>query len=84
MTAKYARGAKIRINAKKGDGEFSYSLIREYNGMTGEVVSSVSVVAYLVDPGFGRHTPQTIEAYIIRLDAGVEVQNIVEDYLEAK
>jgi hypothetical protein len=61
-----------------------YSNIWQYANLTGEVVSSESVPAYLIRTwaieAIG--AVQMLQVYTVRLETGVEVEGVIEESLE--
>ena len=81
--AKYQCGSKVRVRATRSFRD-PYSSIWQYENLTGEVVSSASVPAYLVKPWAVESTGavQILQVYKVRLDMGIEVDGVIEESLE--
>jgi hypothetical protein len=85
MKPKYAAGSKVRIKPQSYPGGFLDANIRRYENMTGEVVESTSVVAFLVGstPSLQRPVERTtVYQYTIRISDEVTLHDVVEDILE--
>jgi hypothetical protein len=82
---KYACGSKVRIRSSRSMGD-PYSNMWQYANLTGEVVSSESVPAYLVKSwaieAIG--AVQMLQVYTVRLDMGVELDGVIEESLELR
>ena len=81
---KYPSGTKVRIR-NAGDFRGPYSDFRRWESFTGQVVDSTPLAAYVAGPwAWDPHSPiQTIQAYRVHLDIGVEIDYVIEDCLEA-
>jgi hypothetical protein len=82
---KYVRGSRVRIRSSRSMGD-PYSNMWQYVNLTGEVVSSESVPAYLVKSwaieAIG--AVQMLQVYTVRLDMGVELEGVIEESLELR
>jgi len=85
MVAKYSSGTKVRIKVVEALRRSPYSDIWKYDNLTGQIVGSNATVGYLVHVwDLDWHRPaQVIQAYRVHLDVGVEIDNVVEECLEA-
>jgi ribosomal protein L21E len=84
MARNYSVGTKVRISVGGNAHHGWYSHLRSYEGMTGEVLSSVETVAYVLRPwgGDADAPAQVMRAYRVHLDSGPEIEFVSGDYLE--
>ena len=81
---KYSDGAKVRVKAG-GRIRDPYSDIWQYENLTGEIVSSTTVI-WQHTRSWERESdspPELVRVYKIHLDIGIVADNVVEDRLEA-
>ncbi len=85
MGPKYITGAKVRIKAHNILGAILDPKIQQYENMTGEILESVNIVAFLTDPwdkirGTGERI--TIYHYTVRINEQITLHDVAEDCLE--
>jgi ribosomal protein L21E len=84
MKESFSVGTRVRISVGERIEQGSYSHLQWYEGMTGEVVSSMQTVGYVVT-GWREDSNapvQPIQAYRVHLDAGVEIGFVTGDCLK--
>ena len=84
MVAKYHSGVRVRIkDVRRVRGPFSD--VRQYQDQTGEIIESTALVAYLARPWADEASSPTqlLHVYKVRLDAGIEIDYVIEECLEA-
>jgi hypothetical protein len=84
MGPKYGIGERVVIKAGYHRGMSADARIKEYDTMVGEVLESVSAVAFLGDPqGFGLTSEEriTVYHYTIKISDDLTLHDIFEEYL---
>jgi hypothetical protein len=88
VEAKYAAGAKVRINAHDARGRVFDSQVALYQNMIGEILSSMAVVGFTIPQARSNEMPagesyaRTLYYYTVLLDNGTTLQYVIEDCLE--
>ena len=84
---RFSEGSRVRIKIKDTSGQVLYSEFKRYENMTGVVLSSKAIVAYILQPVaitensyINRVT--TLHTYTVKLIEGVTLQNLYEYLLE--
>ena len=84
MGPKYGVGDRVVIKADYYQGLILDSRLGRYNSLTGEVVESISAVAFAGDPRGPAVTPDeriTVYHYTVRINDEVTLEDVFEDYL---
>lgn len=83
MKAKFAVGTKVRIRVGHR-GLYAFSDLSRYDNLTGEVISSMPVVAYVMRSWRmdEQGVAESIQCYRVRLQEGIELTDLLEDCLE--
>jgi hypothetical protein len=84
---RYSHGMKVRIRARDAGGQVKYRELERYENMTGVVISSKAVVAYVLRPVAAiERSPArpdtTLYMYTVKLEEGVTLQDLIEYCLE--
>jgi hypothetical protein len=85
MKPKYSAGSKVRIKSQGTPARFLDAGILQYENMTGEVIESASVVAFMVGPGTGLQNTggyTTVYHYTVKINEEITLHDILEDCLE--
>ena len=82
--AKYSDGSRVRIKAGVWPGDAECDLWR-YNNLTGKITSSGSAIAHQMHSWAQRLARpfDSIRVHKVRLDLGIELENVTEEHLEA-
>ncbi len=84
MGPKFGVGDKVVIKADYYQGLVLDSRLRRYDSLIGEVVESVSAVAFAGDPREPRLVSDeriTVYHYTVRIDDEVTLEDVFEEYL---
>ena len=87
MQPRYLEGTKVRIRTSGASRQFMYRELETYENMSGVVLSSKAVVAYVfrpmtvleqsyIDPA------TTVHMYTVKLEEGITLYDLAEHYLE--
>lgn len=85
MRPRYSVGSKVRIRSKGPFSSILDSKIRQYENMTGEIVDSTNVVAFI---GSSWANPKdsservTIFHYTVRINDNITLHDVFEEFLE--
>jgi hypothetical protein len=85
MRPKYAKGDKVRIKARDLPERISDPNVRRYENMTGEVIESTNIVAFMAEPLSNLYGPAgrvTIYHYSVKLSDQIILHDVLEDFLE--
>ena len=83
LVGKYQGGTRVRIRGGNWLCLSPHSDIWKYDNLTGEVANSEAVVGPLARTlGDANEALQFVHLYRVRLDVGVEVDQVTEDCLE--
>ena len=87
MQPKYSDGTKVRIRIRDARGQIVFRDLERYENMSGKVLSSKAIVAYVLQPV--TYTEQlydslttTLFAYTIELEEGNTLHDLSEYCLE--
>ncbi len=85
MKPKYEKGVKVRIRASDFMGRILDPRIRQYENMSGEIIESTSIVAFV--GGLRSNTQSsservTVYQYTVKIDDQIILHDILEDCLE--
>jgi hypothetical protein len=84
---KYSYGMRVRIRARDAGGQVRYRELERYENMTGVVLSSKAIVAYVFRPmatieNQPARPATTLYMYTVKLEEGVTLQDLIEYCLE--
>jgi hypothetical protein len=84
---RFADGTKVRIRTRDVGGLVTYRELERYQNLTGVVLSSKEVVAYVLRPITiieKTHSDQatTLYVYTVKLEEGLTLYNLTEHSLE--
>ncbi len=85
MVAKYVAGSKVRIKRRDSVRMIRDPEIQRYENMVGEILDSISVVAFLSDPWAQTAISDKrifIYQYTVRISDEIVLHDVSEDYLE--
>jgi hypothetical protein len=85
MGPKYIAGNKVRIKSQDLIGRVLDANISQYENMTGEIIESTNIVAFIVEPwakpgGTGERV--TVYYYTVKIDEETTLNDVLEDCLE--
>ncbi len=85
MGPKYAKGTRVRIKAHDLLGSILDPDIKKFENMTGEILDSVNIVAFIRDPWAqieGTDKRITIYHYTVRINEQITLYDVSEDCIE--
>ncbi len=85
MEPKYSAGTRVRIRAHDYLGRVSDPKIQNYENMTGEIIESTNIVAFIAEPWArirGTTTRISIYHYTVKINEQIILHDISEYCLE--
>ena len=85
MRPKYSKGNKVRIKPHDFLGRILDPDIQLYENMSGEIIESTNVVAFIREPWANpEDSTQTVTVYhyTVRINDEITLRDVLEEYLE--
>jgi hypothetical protein len=85
MNAKYSAGNKVRIKSRDFLGRILDPKITQFENMTGEVIESTNIVAFIGSPWSTMKGPGeriTVYHYTVKISEKIVLHDVLEESLE--
>ncbi len=83
MPARYSQGSKVKVKTREGRRTALLEVVEKYENLTGTVVSSRGVVAFLLQSfAEDNNQPTTLYMYTVELEDGATLYDVTEHHLE--